>query len=154
MTFFSKDIRDYLTCDLKLSDTAFNDLFSEFDLPSNDFEYFNTSTNTNVYSQQSTQVPVDLPPPPPYDAALFTTAVTNIAQPQNSQPNIDDYLSTNALKSLLEHHQNPQPIVKNSFSPPPTVPTAQPNYTEVIKNEKALIDLYFFLYCSHWQSCQ
>ncbi|CAF4270904.1 unnamed protein product, partial [Rotaria magnacalcarata] len=57
------DIKDYLTCDLKLSDTAFNDLFSEFDLNLNGFQYFDSSTNADAYYQHSAQVAGELPPP-------------------------------------------------------------------------------------------
>ncbi|CAF0850328.1 unnamed protein product [Rotaria sp. Silwood1] len=122
------DIRDYLTCDLKLSDTTFNDLFSEFDLNPNDFQYFDSSANANTYPQQSAQVPVELPPS--YNEALFSTSVTNIAQTSNVQPIIDDYLSSVALKSLIEPHQVQQTMVKYSNSPPLSVPTPQTNYSE------------------------
>ncbi|CAF2414532.1 unnamed protein product [Rotaria sp. Silwood2] len=122
------DIRDYLTCDLKLSDTALNDLFSEFDLNPNDFQYFDSSTNTHVYPQQSAQVPVELPPS--YDTALLSTSLTNITQTPNVQPVIDDYLSSVALKSLIEQHQTQQAMVKYSTSPPLSVPTPQTSYSE------------------------
>ena len=126
MLSFILDIRDYLTCDLKLSDVALNDLFSEFDLNPNDFPYFDPSTNTNIYPQQSIQTPSELPPP--YDTVLHSTTPNS-----NIQAEIDQYLSSNTLKSLIEQHQSQQTIVKYSTSPPPSVPIHQANYPEVIE---------------------
>lgn len=150
---FILDIRDYLTYDLKLSDTAFNDLFSEFDLNPNDFQYLDTSANANTYSQHSALNHNELPPP--YDSTMLTTPITaplnTITQTPNAQtmePVIDDYISSVALKSLIEQHQAQQPIVKYSSSPPPppapcSIPIPQTNYQEVIQNKA----VSYFLCC-------
>lgn len=111
------DIRDYLTSDFKLSDTALNDLFSEFDFKPDDFQCFDSLPNSNTYSQ------TDLPPS--YDTALLANV-----KPQQS-PAMNEYMSSNALQSLIEqHHQNQPTIIKYSSSPPPqSIPT---NYLDVI----------------------
>jgi len=108
-------------------------LFSEFDLNPNDFQYFDHSTNTITYPQQSLQAPLDLPPS--YDTALLsTTTTTDEMTPdptiQIISPVIDEYISSNTLKSLIEQHQAHQSIVKYSSSPPPSVPTHQTIYSE------------------------
>ncbi len=130
---------------MKLSDTALNDLFSEFELNPNDFQYFDPSTSTLTYPQQSLQSLVDLPPS--YDAALLSTTLNNLTQDPNIQsipPVIDEYISSNTLKSLIEQHQAQQSIVKYSSSPPPPpVPSHQTNYSEVIS--KAKIFFYSFV---------
>ena len=133
--FLIIDIKDYLTCDLKLSDTALNDFFSEFDINTSDFQYFDPLTNTNTtYLEQTVQTPSELPPPS-YDVALLSTSTNKMTQNSNVQtiqPVIDEYISSNALKSLIEQHQVQQSIVKYSSSPPPTVPT---NYPEVFQKK-------------------
>ena len=130
-SFFDQiiDIRDYLTCDLKLSDTALNDLFSEFDVNPNDFPYFDPATNTNQFPQQLLQAPVDLPPS--YDTALLSATPNNLPQDphiQSTVPAMDEYISLSTLKSLIEQHQAQQSLVKYASSPPEPVPT---NYPEV-----------------------
>ncbi len=52
-------------------------------------------------------------------------------QDSNIPPVIDEYISSNTLKSLIEQHQAQQTIVKYSSSPPPSVPVHQTNYSEV-----------------------
>ncbi len=141
LNFVFIDIRDYLTCDLKLSDTALNDFFSEFDINPSDFPYFDPSANTNTtYLQQTVQAPFELPPPP-YDAALLSTSTNEITNNTNIQPVIDEYLPSDALDSLIEQHQVQQTIVKYSSSPPPIVLT---NYPEVIQTKISSEKFYFF----------
>lgn len=118
------DIREYLTSDLKLSDIALNDLFSEFDLNPNDFQYFDPSTNPNTYAH------TDLPPS--YDTALLTNnKLQSTANIQTISPPINEYIASNTLQSLIEQHQNQQTIIKysSSPSPPQLIPT---NYIDVI----------------------
>jgi hypothetical protein len=63
-------------------------------------------------------------------------------QNPNMQPVIDEYISSNTLKSLIEQHQAQQPIIKYSNSPPsPAEPTYQTNYPEV--NTNIFIEFYF-----------
>jgi hypothetical protein len=124
---------------LKLSDTALNDFFSEFDINASDFQYFDPSINTNInYLQQTVQSPIELPPP--YETALLATS-TNIITQNTNVPVIDEYISSNALKSLIEQHQAQQTIVKYSSSPPPTVPTT---YSEVIKSKISSLNFICF----------
>lgn len=114
---------------MKLSDTALNDLFSEFDLNPNDFQYLDPVTNVNNYAQQTLQTPVELPPS--YDTALLSTTSNNLPQGSHIQstiPPVDEYISINTLKSLLEQHQVQQSLVKYTASPPEHVPI---NYPEV-----------------------
>ncbi|CAF3301520.1 unnamed protein product [Rotaria socialis] len=119
------DIKDYLTCDLKLSDTIFNDLFSEFDLNPNYIPYFDPSTNTDAYYQHSAQVSGELPPS--YDSTLLST---NISQTAIVQPVIENYLSSTTFKTLPEQDPAQQTIVKYCSSPPPSVPTLPTAYSE------------------------
>lgn len=138
------DLRDYLACDLKLSDTALNDLFSEFDLNPNDFQYLDPGNNVPNYAQQTLQAPVDLPPS--YDTALLSTTSNNLLQNPNMQSTGsvgDEYISLNTLKSLLEQHQAQQSLVKYAASPPESVPI---NYPEVCsKREEFFIRISSFL---------
>lgn len=130
------DIRDYLTCDLKLSDTALNDLFSEFDLNPNDFPYFDPANSSNHFPQQTLQAPVDLPPS--YDTALLSATPNNLPQDPNIQPTVpamDEYISLSTLKSLIEQHQAQQSLVKYASAPPEPVQT---NYPEVNFKSKFL----------------
>jgi hypothetical protein len=128
------DIRDYLTCDFKFSDTALNDLFYEFDVHPNEFQYY----DPNTYPQQTIQTPVDLPPS--YDTALLSTT-----QNPNIQPVINEYISSNTLNSLIEQHQAQQSIVKYSTSPPPVVSTHQINYPEVIRKPPIILHRFSIL---------
>ena len=70
-----KDHPDSLENDLKLSDTAFNDLFSEFDTPTHDFQCFHAAAADDAHG---------------------------------SRPNIDELLSSNTIKFLIEQHQSQQ----------------------------------------------
>lgn len=137
------DIRDYLTCDLKLSDTALNDLFSEFDLNPNDFQYFDSVNNTNHFPQQTLQAPIDLPPS--YDTALLSSTPNNLPQDPHIQPTVpamDEYISLTTLKSLIEQHQAQQSIGKYTSSPPKPI---QMNYPEVNFERKFLYLKIFYL---------
>ena len=69
-----EDHPDSLENDLKLSDTAFNDLFSEFDIPTQDLHCFRARVDDD----------------------------------RDSQPDIDELLSSNAVKFLIEQHQSQQ----------------------------------------------
>ncbi|CAF0788477.1 unnamed protein product [Adineta ricciae] len=119
------DIKDYLTCDLKLSDTAFNDFFSEFDISTNDFQYFDPSTNTTTTYLQPP--PIELPPPS-YDATVLPTASDKITQNSNVQTReapVEEYMSSGTLQTLIEQHQAHQSVMKYSSSPPPpSTPTS------------------------------
>ena len=124
---FRLDIKDYLTCDLKLSDTAFNDFFSEFDINTNDFQCFDPSTNTTTTYLQ--QAPIELPPPP-YDATILSTSSEKITPNSNVQmmeAPLEEYMSTGTLQTLIEQHQVQQSAVKYSSSPSPSsVPVRRP----------------------------
>ncbi len=64
---------------------------------------------------------------------MLSPTANNISSDPNIQvipPVIDEYISSNTLKSLIEQHQAQQTIVKCSSSPPPSVPTYQTTYPE------------------------
>ncbi len=64
---------------------------------------------------------------------MLSPTTNNIPSDPNIQaipPVIDEYISSNTLKSLIEQHQAQQTIVKYSSSPPPSVPTYQTTYPE------------------------
>ena len=129
-----------MTCDLKLSDNALNDLFSDFDINPNDFQSFDSLANHIGYSQLPS---VDLPPA--YDTVLLsndpnTTTTTHIP---TLQPRLDEYLSSNALKTLIEQHQAQQPMIKYPpSSPSPPITMHQTSYSEV-RSAMFLSSLHF-----------
>jgi hypothetical protein len=82
------------TQDLNLSDTIFNDLFSEFDVNTNDFRCFNDSTNNINYSQSISDLSLS------YNNALNSTTTNN--NTQNLETVSYEVFSPNSFKSLIE----------------------------------------------------
>ncbi|UJR23410.1 hypothetical protein I4U23_026417 [Adineta vaga] len=124
------DIKDYLTCDLKLSDTAFNDIFSEFDINTCEFQYLDPPTNTHTtYLQQAS---MELPPPPSYDATLLATSTNKMIQNTNiqtMQSTMDEYISSD-FNTLMDQHQVQQTNVKYASTPTPPLSSVPSNYPE------------------------
>jgi hypothetical protein len=106
-----------LSYDLKSSDTGFNDIFFEFDGNPNGFQSFDGSIN-DVNSSQST---IHLLPS--NNAALLSMTTNNTMQ--STQLELDQMLSSDTLKLLIEQHQRKQSNINSSSSPPYSIPTNQ-----------------------------
>lgn len=129
------DLSSSLISDFKLSDTNFNDIFSEFDLTPDDLQCYHLSTDEMAPIQSSHALPqlnqTYLPP---------TAINSNV---QYSQPEIDQILSTNALKYLIEQHQSQQMNARLPSSSPlsqSSLSTAGTSYPEVSERRDALVD--------------
>jgi len=127
-------IQDYLTCDLKLPDTTLNDLFSEFDVNTNDFQCFDGSTNDVNYSQSTPDLSLA------YNTTLHPIATNN--NTQNPEPVSYEIQSQNAFKSLVEHYQKQQQSNSKLSSLPSNYIAT--DYHEVIKEKIFVVYLFFF----------
>jgi hypothetical protein len=130
------DIRDYLTCDLKLSDTALNDLFSDFDMNTNDFQSYDNSIQNISYLQIPLQntLSTSMDLPPPYDVTLLSASVNttlNTRHVPTVPSRLDGYLSTNTNNPMLEQQASQSVTVKYLSSPSPTHSMHSANFSEV-----------------------
>lgn len=112
-------IQDYSTCELNLSDTDLNDLFSEFDVNTNDFH---TSTNDINYPQSISNLSLS------YDT-IYPISTNN--NTQNLELVSSEVLSQNGNNSLIEQQSN---IALSSFSM---------DYPEVIQRNICTIVVIF-----------
>ena len=120
------DLSSSLISDFKLSDTNFNDIFSEFDLTTNDLQCYHLPTDEMAPIQSFHALPqlnqTFLPP---------TVVNSNL---HYNQPEIDQIISTNALKYLIEQHHSQQMNAQLPSSSPlsqSSLSTAGTSYPEV-----------------------
>ena len=138
MLFFL-DIHDYLTCDLKLSDTALNDLLSDFDINTQELQSYEPQLNHITYSH----LPIEnglintVELPPAYDTVLVSNnnnnMPSNIHHMGNLGPTFDSYIRSDGLNnSVMEQHQVQESMIKYSPSTPsPPLSMHSTNYSEV-----------------------
>ncbi len=98
--FICTDNLDYLTCDLKLSDTMFSDLFSEYDVNINDFQYFDDLTKEINSSESTTDFSTS------DSTILHPTTTSNDAQ--SLQPVFDEALPPTGFRLLIEQYEKTQ----------------------------------------------
>lgn len=134
MCSFLFKIQDYLTSDFTESDSFLNDIFSDFDINTNDIHHFDSPVNSISYFQSSQDLPSSC------KVTMKSMATdTNVTK---LELEFDDVLSPDAFKLFFEQDQSQQQATTESiFSPLNSIST---NHDEVTYRENQIIICLFF----------